>query len=343
MNLRLKRILIFSAFLTLCTACSATELKLSALSDWHNADLQQSWKAWQNSCIAFKKKKMQNWIQLCEKSKQVATINKDIKTFFESNFKVAPITNKDGSTEGIITGYYEPVLQGSLQASNEFKYPIYTKPTDRTVQSLTRQQIENHPDKLENDIILWTNDPYDLFFLHVQGSGRVQLKNGQQKSLVYAGNNNRAYTSIGKVLINSGEMLREKVSLQTLKTWLNNNPSKSTNVLQQNERYIFFNLTETPKEETGPRGSLNIPLTPSHSIAIDPNYVTMGSPVWLETTLPTDNNEPKNFYRLVFAQDTGAAIKGQVRADVFFGQGEEAEFLAGNMNQKGKMYQLVPQ
>jgi len=342
MNLRLIRVLIFSTTLALSVACSATQINQSDQPLLASDDMQQAWNAWQNSCITFKKKKQQPWLNLCLKSDQISADSNTISTFFETNFKRVPISNSDGTQRGIITGYYEPVLQGSLQASESFKYPVYRKPTNPTIQSLTRQQIEAQPQKFKNEIILWTDNPYDLFFLHVQGSGRVQLRNGEQKSLVYAGNNNHDYTSIGKVLIQRGEMQAEKVSLQTLKVWLNSNPAKSKDVLQQNKRYIFFNLVDTPEDESGPRGSFNVPLTPYRSIAIDPNYVVMGSPVWLETTLPSTDGETRIFNQLMFAQDTGAAIKGEVRADVFFGQGEQAEYLAGNMNQSGKMYLLVP-
>ncbi len=342
MNLRLIPVLVFSAVLAFSVACTALQLEPSHQPGWQSDDMQQVWNAWQNSCSAFKKKNNQPWSNLCDQSDQVSANSETVKAFFETNFKLVPITNSDGSAEGIITGYYEPVLHGSLQADGKYKYPVYGKPVDPNIQSLTRKQIETQPQKFKNNIILWVDDPYDLFFLHVQGSGRVQLRDGQQKSLVYAGNNGHDYTSIGKVLIDRGEMQREKVSLQSLKNWLNTNPEKSTELLQQNKRYIFLNLTDTPKHESGPRGSLNVPLTPYRSIAIDPNHVDMGSPIWLETTLPSENGESKTFNRLMFAQDTGAAIKGQVRADVFFGLGDKAEYLAGNMNQKGKMYLLVP-
>ncbi len=342
MNLRLILILTLSITVAPVTYANKDELKLSDLPSWKSENLLNGWEAWLNSCVAFRKKQLPTWIKVCDKANQTTPTQESIKHYFESHFKLSAITNSNGSSEGIITGYYEPVLLGSLTSSDEYKYPVYQKPSSSNLQSLSRKQIENQPEKFENDILLWTNNLYDLFFLHVQGSGRVQLTNGQQKSLVYAGNNGHQYTSIGKVLIKRGEMDKRKVSLTALKDWLNNNSDQAPEVLQQNERYIFFDLVETPNQESGPRGSLNVPLTPQRSIAIDPKHVTLGSPVFLETTLPSANNQPQSFSRLMFAQDTGAAIKGQVRADVFFGQGERAEYLAGNMNQKGKMYLLEP-
>ena len=342
MNLKLILIAILS-ILTICPSfANAGETKLSDLPGWGNDDLSDAWDAWTNSCAAFRKKQLPVWIKVCDEADQVTPTEENIKNYFESHFKLSAIKNNNSSSDGIITGYYEPVLLGSLEPNDEYKYPVYQKPANPGLQSLSRKQIEQQSEKFIKDILLWTNNPYDLFFLHVQGSGRVQLTNGQQKSLVYAGNNSHNYTSIGKVLIDRGKIEKEKVSLATLKDWLNNHPNQAANVLHQNKRYIFFNLVETPASESGPRGSLNVPLTPQRSIAIDPKHVTLGSPIFLQTTVPNETDQPKLFNRLMFAQDTGAAIKGQVRADVFFGQGERAEYLAGNMNQKGKMYILSP-
>ena len=327
----------------LCTPfVFATEIRLSDLPGWQQDNLNDAWNSWQQSCIAFDKKDLSNWQQLCTRSDSINPDNTQaIRDFFESSFKITAITNSSGTSEGTITGYYEPVLSGSLSADDEFRFPIFTKPLSNEMGSLTRKQIEQDPNQLKQSVIAWTNDPHDLFFLHVQGSGRIQLKNGTQQSLVYAGNNGHDYTSIGKVLINQGLMEKEKISMQTLKQWLQSNPQKAAEIMQHNKRYIYFNLVQTPEHESGPRGSLNVPLTPSRSIAIDPSKITLGSPVWLDTTLPVKEDE-ELFQRLMFAQDTGAAIKGHVRADVFFGQGKEAEFLAGHMNQLGKMYVLVP-
>ncbi len=342
MNLRLIIFTLSSLIFASASHLNAAQNSLAGQDDWNSDDMQQIWSAWKNSCTGLRKKQLIKWINLCNIADRISPTDPQIKSFFEENFILEPIKNNDGTTEGIITGYYEPVLAGSLTKDSDYKYPVYRKPANTDLRSLTRKQIDSQPEKFKNDILLWTNDPYDLFFLHVQGSGRVQLKDGSQKSLVYAGNNGHNYTSIGKVLINNGQMLKENVSLETLKNWLVTHPGQATGVLQQNKRYIFFDLVDTPKNESSPRGSLNVPLTPQRSIAIDPEHVTLGSPVWLETTLPNANGEPQIFRRLMFAQDTGAAIKGHVRADVFFGRGIQAEYLAGNMNQSGKMYLLVP-
>lgn len=321
----------------------ATGADLQSLPGWQEDNLVQAWGGWQQSCTALKKKNNKSWTALCEKSSRIDASNPGaIRQFLEQNFTALAINNPDGSSEGVITGYYEPLLRGSSHADDVYRYPVYGKPGDVSLAGLTRAQIEARPGGLEQDIILWTDNPYDLFFLHVQGSGRVKMTTGEQKSLVYAGNNGHEYTSIGKVLIERGEMEKENMSMQTLKQWLIGHPQKAIDVMQQNNRFIFFALTNTPENEAGPRGSLNVPLTPGRSIAIDPAQITPGSPMWLDTTLPENSGHPSLFQRLVFAQDTGAAIKGRVRADVFFGQGDQAEYLAGHMNQPGRLYLLVP-
>ena len=339
------RLLILSSILAylFCTGLIADELKPGNVPGWQQDDLRLAWSSWQQSCVAFEKKNQSDWVSVCNKAKSVDANNElSVRDFFEQNFTFMPITNENGSSSGVITGYYEPVLTGSLTADDQYRYPIYGKPESASVGSLSRKEIAENPQALAADIIAWTNNPYDLFFLHIQGSGLISFDNGTQKSLVYAGNNNHEYTSIGKVLIQSGEMQKEKISMQTLKKWLHDHPEKSVDVMHKNQRFIYFKLTEKDINESGPRGSLNVPLTALRSIAIDPNQVTLGSPIWLDTTLPEGADQPTAFKRLVFAQDTGAAIKGRIRADVFFGRGEQAEFLAGNMNQTGKMYLLKP-
>lgn len=320
----------------------AEELKLNKMPGWQQDNLSNAWSSWQQSCIAFEKRNLQNWNNLCIKSSTVDPENtRAVRMFFEENFKFTPISNTDGSAVGTITGYYEPVLAGSLSANADYRYPIYSKPDSASVQTLSRKEIAENPQALEPHVIAWTDNPYDLFFLHIQGSGLIRFDDGSQKSLAYAGNNDHDYTSIGKVLLNSGAMRKDEISMQTLKKWLIDHPQQAVDVMHKNQRFIYFKLSESSVNESGPRGSLNVPLTPMRSIAIDPQQITPGSPIWLDTTLPSED-PPEGFQKLVFAQDTGAAIKGRIRADVFFGQGERAEFLAGNMNQSGKMYLLSP-
>ena len=328
--------------LMLCSAVTAQTNNPNQLPGWHQDDLSGAWLSWQQSCNALEKKNLEDWKSICQKSTSVDPLNQQaVREFFEQHFTFTPIKTTEGGSNGIITGYYEPVLKGSLIASEQYRYPIYAKPDSPEILKLSRAAIAENAEALKQHILAWTDNPYDLFFLHIQGSGLIQFEDGSLKSLAYAGNNGHEYTSIGKVLIEHGIMQKDKVSMQSLKQWLTAHPEQSEKIMHKNKRFIFFQLADINADETGPRGSLNVPLVPMRSIAIDPDQVTLGSPVWLETTLPS-NDQPINFKRLVFAQDTGAAIKGRVRADVFFGRGENAAFLAGNMNQAGKMYLLKP-
>lgn len=315
---------------------------LNQIAGWQQDNLDGALSSWRKSCLVFQKRKLEAWKGVCEKSAQIDPQDTPaVRKFFEQNFSLHPIANDDGSRDGIITGYYQPVLSGSLSPDDRHRFPIYAIPEATSLRTLSRENIANNPGILKPHVIAWTNDPYDLFFLHIQGSGLIRFNDGGYKSLAYAGNNGHDYTSIGKVLVERGEMRRDEVSMQTLKRWLTDHPDQAFELMNENRRFIFFSLNELDADESGPRGSLNVPLTPMRSIAIDPQQVTLGSPVWLDTTLPAEDQSVL-FRQLVFAQDTGAAIKGRIRADVFFGRGDRAEFLAGHMNQSGRMYLLTP-
>lgn len=326
----------------LSTIVTADQNGLHKIPGWQQDNLEDVLNGWRNSCTAFRKQNLHDWHRVCLNADNVNPADTEaVRAYFETNFDIQPILNDDGSSSGIITGYFQPVLSGSLIADNRFRYPIYGKPASDSLRTLSRRAIYERPQDLKEHIIAWTDNPIDLFFLHIQGSGLIRFQDGTQKSLAYAGNNDHAYTSIGKVLHDAGAMRKDEISMQTLKQWLAEHPQQALDVMHKNQRFIYFELSELSVTETGPRGSLNVPLTPLRSIAMDPQQIRLGSPVWLDTTLPSED-QPERFQRLVFAQDTGAAIKGRVRADLFFGQGKRAEFLAGNMNQPGRMYLLTP-
>ncbi len=177
------------------------------------------------------------------------------------------------------------------------------------------------------------NSPVDLFFLHVQGSGLVELADGSIVAVGYAEQNGHPYQSVGRVLIEMGELEKEEVTLFTIRDWLKTNPDRLDEVLSKNPSYVFFELRDA--QENGPTGALNVALTPRRSIAVDRNVIPLGAPVWLQTTLPNEAQSPLN--QLMLAQDTGGAIKGHVRADVFWGRGDEAERMAGLMKQCATM------
>jgi len=328
----------------------------------------------QNSCVpktpwdgflkSCQKLRHEQWQEVCHLAKSSGDLNDaEAREFFESNFDVRPVYAEGGVTQGLITGYYEPLLKGSWERSEEFQYPLYGVPKDLLIVDLggiypalknlrlrgkldgnkvvpyyDRAQLDDDQDLLQGTEILWVNSLVDVFFLHVQGSGRVQLMDGSTTAVGYAGQNGHPYQSIGKVLAEMGELEKEEVTLFTIKDWLKSNPIRLNEILSKNPSYIFFELRDARAD--GPIGSLNVALTPRRSIAVDRNVIPLGAPVWLQTTLPNEKQSPLN--KLMLAQDTGGAIKGHVRADVFWGRGDEAEKMAGLMKQQGELFVLLP-
>jgi len=319
------------------------------------------WEGFLKSCQKLTHEQWQEVCHLAQKSQDLS--DSEVREFFQSNFEVRPVYAEGGETEGLITGYYEPLLKGSWERSEEFRYPLYGVPKDLLIVDLgdiypdlknmrlrgkldgnkvvpyyDRAQLDNDQDLLQGTEILWVNSLVDLFFLHIQGSGRVQLSDGSTVAVGYAGQNGHPYQSIGRVLTDMGELDKDEVTLFTIKDWLKSNPDRLAEVLAKNPSYIFFELRDAQLD--GPFGSLNVALTPQRSIAVDRNVIPLGAPVWLQTTLPNEEQTP--FNKLMLAQDTGGAIRGHVRADVFWGRGDEAEKMAGLMKQQGKLFVLLP-
>ena len=336
-------------------------IEWSSLQNWSSDSQSDMWDGFLKSC---QKLKHEPWQGVCVLAKSSGDLNDaEAREFFEAHFDVRPVYAEGGVTEGLITGYYEPLLKGSWERSEEFRYPLYGVPKDLLIVDLgriypqlknlrlrgklignkvvpyyDRAQLDDDQDLLQGTEILWVNSLVDVFFLHVQGSGQIQLNDGATVGVGYAGQNGHPYQSIGKVLIQMGELEREDVTLFTIKDWLKSNPTRLNEVLAKNPSYIFFELRDA--EVDGPVGSLNVTLTPRRSIAVDRNVIPLGAPVWLQTTLPNEQQSPLN--QLMLAQDTGGAIKGHVRADVFWGRGDEAEKMAGLMKQQGELFVLLP-
>ena len=240
-------------------------------------------------------------------------------------------------TSALVTGYYEPELQGSRTRDAAHPYPLYRLPPNPT--QFDRAQIDGGAlvgKKLE---LLWVNDRVEAFFLQVQGSGRVRLESGEVVRVGFAGTNERPYVSVGKAMVDAGVMTKEEASLQSIRAYLNAHPDEIDSWLHQNPRYVFFKELTGVDENTGPVGALHVPLTPGRSIAVDPAFVPLGLPVWLDTTQPVTNAP---LQRLVVAQDKGSAIKGPGRIDLFWGAGQEAEAMAGPMRQQGTYWVIVP-
>ncbi len=333
----------------------------SALPGWTQDDLYPAWQAFVHSCTVLHKQSL--WKEPCEAASALQKpTHAVLRKFFESYFTPYQVINADKSEEGLVTGYYEPLLKGSRKPSKRYRYPIYTAPSDlltidlgatypelkdlrlrgriegrKIVPYYTRTDIMTNPALLNGHAFLWVEDEIELFFLHVQGSGRIVFDNGEVMKIGYADQNGHPYNSIGKVLVQRGEMALENASMQGIKQWGQKNPNKLPELLQQNPRYVFFR--ELPADSSGPIGALGVPLTAGRSVAIDQLSIPQGAPVFLATTWP---NSQKPLNRLMVAQDVGSAIKGGIRADFFWGFGQEAGNQAGKMKQAGKMWVLMP-
>jgi membrane-bound lytic murein transglycosylase A len=332
------------------------------LPGWRDDDLTLAWPALLQSCRGLKNNPA--WSAVCQAATQQAPLpdSPSIRAFFEQQFLVWQINQAEGGSEGLVTGYYEPLLRGSRTASLKYRYPIYAAPEDLLVVDLSslypelknlrlrgrlqgnkvvpyfsRSEIEAGAAPMRGKELAWVDDAVELFFLQIQGSGRVRLENGDTVRIGYADQNGHPYRSIGKWLIEKGELTLDKASMQGIKDWGRRNPERLPELLNANPSYVFFR--ELPNHLSGPLGALGVPLTAERSIAIDPRGTPLGAPVWLATTRP---NSSETLNRLMLAQDTGGAIRGNVRADFFWGFGDEAGRQAGGMKQKGRMWVLLP-
>ncbi len=335
--------------------------KWEMLPDWQTLDLAPTWPALLQSCSALKNKP--NWKEICARAEQLlAGDSAALRTFYEEWFTPYQVFNPDGSEHGMITGYYEPLLKGSRVKTQRFRHPLYAAPDDllqidmgaaypqlkglrlrgrlqgkRVVPYYSRAEIDAGTGAFKGRELYWVENEVELFFLQIQGSGRIELADGAQIKVGYAEQNGHPYVSIGKKLVEMGELTLEQASMQSIKTWAEKNPNKLTALLDQNPSYVFFR--ELPEGLSAPLGALGVPLTNEYSIAVDPRTIPLGAPVFLATTYP-NNSAPLN--RLMLAQDTGGAIKGAVRADFFWGFGELAGVQAGKMKQQGRLWVLFP-
>jgi membrane-bound lytic murein transglycosylase A len=328
---------------------------------FHQDQLAQAWPAWQIGCGTLKNRA--EWRTACEAAAAIKNpTNAAVRAYFRQHFTPYQATNTDGSDSGLITGYYMPLLKGSRQKSDKYPYPIYARPDDlitvelaelypelankrvrgrlvenRLVPYYSRAEIEQQPASLQGKELLWVDDIVDLFFLQVQGSGIVQLENGERIPVGYADQNGHAYQSIGRLLVERGELTLDKASMQGIKDWARSNPDKLRDLLNSNPSYVFFR--ELPAGLPGPIGALGVPILAERTVAVDPRHIPLGAPVFLATTYPNSNRPLK---RLMMAQDTGGAIKGGVRADFYWGAGAEAGRKAGAMKQQGRIWVLLP-
>ena len=332
----------------------------AALPDWPGEQLLGSWPAWLNSCKRLAARPA--WKEACAEAvmldpKDAATV----RDFFERRFTPWRIESSTGAQSGLITGYYEPLLSGSL-TPGPGRVPFYSTPEDlltldigalypelkgrrvrgrmigkTVVPYWSRADISSGKLTGNPRVLAWADDAVEAFFMEVQGSGRIRLEDGSTVRLGYADQNGHPYKSIGRWLVDKGELRVEQASMEGIKGWARANPERLQEMLNANPSQVFFRLL--PNNDDGPVGALNVPLVGGASVAIDPKYVPLGTPLYLATTRP---NSGRAMNRLVHAQDTGGAIAGPIRADFYWGFGAEAGEMAGRMKQQGQIWLLWP-
>ncbi|TKC90895.1 murein transglycosylase [Trinickia terrae] len=325
-------------------AARLTPVAWQQVPGWEDDTLIGATAALRQNCLRLAQQP--NWRRACAAVAQLDDLDfASARTFFETYFTPFQFANSDGTLDGLVTGYYEPLLHGARTRRGPYQYALYRWPSGyRAGAALpARAQLERSG-VLEGNELVWVDDPIEAFFLQVQGSGRIVMEDGSVMRVGFGGTNNQPYKSIGRWLLDRGELTPSQATMQGIKAWARANPGRVDALLDTNPRFVFFR--EMPSTETapgggsdGPIGALGVPLTPERSIAVDPSSIPLGTPVFLQTTRPM-TNAPMN--RLVFAQDTGSAIKGGVRADYFWGLGDDAGDLAGKMKQTGRMWLLLP-
>jgi len=327
------------------------------LPGWREAALEPSLRAFLAGC-----RRVLILAKTCEAASNVPADDEPAaRQFFESAFTPYALVSSESGDGGLVTGYYEPIVDGSRAPGAAHRYPIFGVPQDLVVVDLaavnpelrqlrlrgrlegrrlvpyySRAEIDARGEAFQAPVIAWSGDPVELFFLQIQGSGQVRLESGERIRVGYADQNGHPYRSLGRYLVERGELFLEQASMQGIKAWAAANPEKLREALSHNASYVFFR--ELPAAD-GPIGALGVPLRPELSLAVDRRYVPLGAPVYLATTFPLSE---ERLERLMAAQDTGGAIRGVVRADFFWGTGAEAGAQAGRMRQQGRMWLLWP-
>ncbi|WP_459866457.1 murein transglycosylase A [Halomonas shantousis] len=313
------------------------------LPGWSQDNAIPAWSAFLASCTRLERKAQ--WAEACADARRIDPLdNRAIQRFFEERYDPYLLANEDGSTVGLITGYYEPILRGSRKRHGPYQIPLYRFPA----------AWQAHPDRkrasraellrigaLRDQELVWVDDPIEAAFLQIQGSGRIELAEGGVMRVGFAGTNQQPFRSFSRWLIDRGDITPAQATLPGIRRWAKLNPGRVEELLNVNPRMVFFRELEAGESDPhqGPIGALGVPLTSERSIAVDPARIPLGAPVFLATTRPL-SNEP--LQRLMVAQDTGSAIKGTVRADFYWGHGDSAGEIAGRMKQQGRMWVLMP-
>ena len=342
-----------------------TRVSYADLPGWRFGEAQGAWAAFRRSCAVILRApanlelggyagRAADWQGVCGaalKSGEVAP-----RQFFEGNFTPFEIRG-----EPLFTGYYEPLLRGSRARHGAFRTPVYGRPhdlvsvdlsefrpewkgerlagrvsDDHLVPYATRAEIDALPPAAP--VLFYCDDPVAVFFLHIQGSGRVVLDDGAIIRVTYAAQNGRPYTAIGRTLVRAGRLARDDLSMQAIRAWLKSHPTAARQVMETDQSFVFFREAPIGDPSLGSAGAEGVPLTPRTSIAVDQRYHTLGAPFFIATTTP----DGAPLQKLSIAQDSGGAIRGPARADIFFGFGPNAERLAGGMKSSGRFFVLLP-
>ena len=350
-----------------------TAVAYTGLPGWNDDRVQAAWPAFRVGCTALLKRERTRslWQPTCAAAEAVDAQNAiAVRQFFEANLTPYRVSATDGAEAGLITGYYEPLLQGSRSPSPAFPTPLYGPPDDLVIVELAelypelkgkrvrgrldgrrvvpywrRADIDSGKANVAGKALVYVTDPVDAFFLHIQGSGRVALAEGGVMRVGYADQNGQPFRSVARVLIDRGELTVGEASMQGIRAWGQRHPEQLPQLLDENPSYVFFREVPPPAagsleaEIDGPIGSLGVPLLGGRAIAVDPRALPLGAPMFIATTEPLSDTP---LQRLVMAQDTGGAIRGPIRADFFWGFGDDAGRQAGKMRQQGMLWVLWP-
>lgn len=324
----------------------------NALKHWQSNDPAPALEAFKKTCALWESKKedaflkpdkpefgtFKDWKPACQAAKTVNTSRENAIAFFQAHFEPV-LLSAAKDTKTLMTGYYIPEIEVRAHATPPFTEPILTKPKTLKEQNLPRNKI-----KADVSGVLAYGQPVDVFFMQVQGSGRLRFKDGHVLRAAFDGHNSKPYVSIGKYMIQKGYLSKDKASKQDIENWFKNAGEKKTrDIINQNPRYVFFKGEKIDGPEA-PRGAQGVPLTALGSLAIDNGFYPYGLPVWIETKIPQHVGDyvGKPTGLLLNAQDTGGAIKGEIRGDIFFGVGKHAGELAGVMKHEARWHMLLP-
>jgi len=324
-----------------------TPLTFAQLPGWHSDDPSGALTAFRRSCAVFARRpasaevgamgqygNVADWLPACTALGEPGAYDAaSARRYFETWFQPYLVGSR-GHSEGLFTGYYETAVRGALQPGGAYRWPLYGPPAD--ADAYDRAAIDAGALSGKGLEIAWLDDPVDAFDLHIQGSALVTLPDGRQRRIGYAATNGMPFVGIGRLMLERGHIGSGEATAQGVKAWLKRNPDEARTLMQENPRYVFFRWLDSGAD--GPVGAQGVPLTAGRSLAVDPTYLAYGLPLFLESSLA--DGRPLN--RLMVAQDTGGAIKGPVRGDLFWGTGRDALAIAGGMKQQGRYYLFLP-